>query len=192
MKIHELLLFLLKMLLYIPSKILYNIFGMVFTFTFPFYINQKGGGTLKNYSALQIAQYIVHYATNCGTPVTPLKLQKILYFVWIGFYIRTKQHLFNDDFYAWQLGPVVPSVYDAFCIYGGMPIYKQYPELNICSDDLVIIDDCLSQYISYSARELVDKTHEPSTAWYHTYNGGRGKRQRIPFEDIIRSDCEVN
>lgn len=192
MKIHELFSFLLKRLLYIPSKILYNIFGMVFAFISPFYINQKGGGTLRNYSALQIAQYIVDYATNRGTPVTPLKLQKILYFVWISFYKQTSEYLFNDEFYAWQLGPVVPSVYDAFCIYGGMPIYKRYPKLDICTSDIPIIDDCLLHYINYSARDLVDKTHESTTAWYHTYNNGYGKRQKITFQDIITFDCEVH
>ena len=68
------------------------------------------------YSAMNIAQYIVNYAVQHGSPVSNLKLQKMLYYIWIDYYINTGNELFMDvNFCAWQLGPVVPDAYYLFC-----------------------------------------------------------------------------
>lgn len=46
--------------------------------------------------------------------VTPLKLQKILYFCHADFLVRTGYPLVAEEFEAWRYGPVLPSVYQAF------------------------------------------------------------------------------
>ena len=63
------------------------------------------------FSAHNVAIYIINWCLDHNVPITNLKLQKLLYFVQ-GEYSRAKgTRLIGDDFYAWQLGPVVPKVY---------------------------------------------------------------------------------
>ncbi|MCH7385587.1 DUF4065 domain-containing protein [Acinetobacter dispersus] len=73
----------------------------------------------NNYSALDIANYIVWYVNedNLGV-VTPLKLQKILYYVSTTYLKKNEEILFNDSFEKWQYGPVVTDVYHAFKLHG--------------------------------------------------------------------------
>ena len=62
------------------------------------------------FSAHNVAIYIINWCLDHNVPITNLKLQKLLYFVQ-GEYSRVKgTRLIADDFYAWQLGPVVPNV----------------------------------------------------------------------------------
>ena len=78
------------------------------------------------YTASDIARYIVSYCFRKRKPVSNLKLQKMLYYMWIEYYKKTKKSLFNDDICAWQFGPVIPDIYYAFCVYAGRPITKEY------------------------------------------------------------------
>ena len=61
------------------------------------------------FSAHNVAIYIINWCLDHNVQITNLKLQKLLYFVQ-GEYSKTKgSRLIADDFYAWQLGPVVPT-----------------------------------------------------------------------------------
>ena len=77
------------------------------------------------YDAVSVAKYVINYCMKKAAPVTNLKLQKILYYLWIEFYKATGKPLFNNTIRAWPLGPVVPDVYDRFCAYGGLPIRQR-------------------------------------------------------------------
>ena len=68
-----------------------------------------------------MAKYIISRCSELRNPVSNLKLQKMLYFIWIEFYKHTGRMLFLDDICAWQLGPAVPIVYYEFCQYPENP-----------------------------------------------------------------------
>lgn len=140
------------------------------------------------YSALEVAKYIITKCSEAGKPVSNLKLQKMLYFLWIEFYRKTRRKLFYNDICAWQLGPVVPDVYYEYCPYAGIPIRGKY-EVDISRDDRKIMDEFIWKYIDIPAFRLVNKTHIPGGAWSTVYCGGIGNRKVIPFELII--DKEV-
>ena len=53
-----------------------------------------------------------------GDMMTNLRLQKLLYFAQGWHLARYGKPLFDDDIEAWQYGPVVPSVYNAYKQYG--------------------------------------------------------------------------
>ena len=74
------------------------------------------------YSAVDVAKYIVSYSTQQGKSISNLKLQKMLYYLWVDYYKSTGRELYVDDICAWQFGPVVPDVYYEFCSYAGTPI----------------------------------------------------------------------
>ena len=140
--------------------------------------------------ALNVASYIVSYCAQKKKPVSNLKLQKMLYFIWIDYYKSTGKYLFEDRFYAWQLGPVVPIVYFEYCSYGGMPIIpfhslqkESYPISSELADALPRLID---PYLHKSARDLVNMTHVDGTAWSRVFNNGQGNKKEIPFDYICR------
>lgn len=137
------------------------------------------------YSALDVANYIVWYveSNKLGT-VTPLKLQKILYYVYTTYLKRHDKPLFADNFEKWQYGPVVTEVYHTFKMHGFNHISATKPRLehdttklfgikkvefdpNLFLDNTDFIDDAnkvIDNLVRKGAFDLVEMTHiEP--AW---------------------------
>lgn len=157
------------------------------------------------YCAADVAACIVNMAISNGKPVSNLQLQKILYFAQRD-YIRSHNGnvLFPDSFEAWQYGPVVPSVYRSYSIFGGSPIFKaaEYRDFNIFVGkrepiekvDGIELDSVAETYRKWGflpAWQLVESTHKPGGAWDSVYNrdgkSGSGYKDVIPV-DAIRND----
>ncbi len=49
-----------------------------------------------------------------GDDFTNLKLQKLMWFCCINYLRETKSRLINENFYAWQYGPVLLPVYEKY------------------------------------------------------------------------------
>lgn len=143
------------------------------------------------YPALSVAKHIVTYCNNQNKPISNLKLQKLLYFVWIEYYKKHRSELFLDEIYAWQFGPVVPNVYYEFCPYAGLAIRKEFEE-ECRQGDIVDIDNAIEKYIDIPTSELVEMTHTQGKPWDVIYNGGSGSRCMIPFALIVRLECGEN
>lgn len=141
------------------------------------------------YSAIEIAKYIVGYCNHKGKPISNLKLQKILYYVWVNYYRDHAKPLFDEEFCAWQFGPVIPEVYFQFSSFAGIPIRRNY-ETNVNSADSKIIDRIIDKYAKYSAAQLVDKTHKKGGPWDVVYHGGTGLRKVIPSQQILKLESE--
>lgn len=140
------------------------------------------------YNVLEVAKYIISRCSELGNPVSNLKLQKMLYFVWIEFYKRTGRTLFFDDICAWQLGPVIPTVYYEFCQYAGQPIFAFY-STEINKEDKFMLDEIIDEFINVPAHELVQRTHRKGTAWDEVYQNGAGNRKVIPYSLIKERDA---
>ena len=124
-------------------------------------------------SPLYAANNMIIRARDTDMPMTHLKLQKMLYMLYARFLAVCDASLFADRFAAWQYGPVLTEVYDAFKRYGSKNINE--PCKN--GDSLVMIvveegcfkdcfDDVWGKYGGYSGSELVRMTHEKDSAWY--------------------------
>ncbi|MBD5515399.1 MAG: DUF4065 domain-containing protein [Lachnospiraceae bacterium] len=135
---------------------------------------------MQTYSAMEIANFIIDTCTKNHNPVSNLRLQKLLYFVWVDFYRETGRYIFLDNMQAWQLGPVVPDVYYEYCAYGGKPI-NLCCETFISPEDTAILKEIIEKYLLVPVSVLVERTHMPDTAWYKVYNNGQGNRNVIPF-----------
>ena len=116
----------------------------------------------------------VHYAKTNGIALSPLKLQKALYYIqaWnVGYF---DDQLFAELPEAWVNGPVYPSVYHQFKDYKGDSIVAleecnlEEDAANLHSIFLSIERDdhqkgllqaVLDKYMSQSAGELVFQTH---------------------------------
>ncbi len=88
-----------------------------------------------NKEVLDVAKYVITKCYNDDKPISNLQLQKILYFIQYSFIEQHRQQLFEEDFEAWQFGPVVPKIYHEFKRYGSMPITKDYDISNLFQDD---------------------------------------------------------
>lgn len=134
------------------------------------------------YNAHEIASYVINWCHEHGFLITNLKLQKLLYFLQ-GENCRIRHtRLISNDFYAWQLGPVIPEVYYEFAIYSSSVIPEQQCSTNLSSEELSIIDQILLKYAPKSTWNLVDISHSQDP-WKYNYQVF-GDRSLIPYKSI--------
>ena len=67
------------------------------------------------YSAIEVAKYVINRSQEIDSPVSNLKLQKILFYIQAAMLVKLKKPCFRDEIIAWTYGPVIKEVYD-FCI----------------------------------------------------------------------------
>lgn len=101
---------------------------------------------------------------------TPLKLQKLLYYAQVWYFVKYKKLLFSDEIKAWVLGPVVPSVWQRFKFVkrnNSIPVNNHFYNLDQYSVDDHLADFLNNIWDSYghlSGPDLVDLTHK-ETPW---------------------------
>lgn len=101
--------------------------------------------------------------------ITPLALQKALYYIQGFFYAFNEDYLFDEDCEAWAHGPVYRDIYYRYKLYRFDPIEGG----GICNDeDLVnyekaIIDSVIKNLCCYSGKILERFTHT-ETPWLKT------------------------
>lgn len=67
--------------------------------------------------------------------ITPLALQKLLYFVHARYLATTGKPAVKGAFEAWQYGPVHPTVYKAFSDFGKNPITSRAKAKNLLTGE---------------------------------------------------------
>lgn len=130
-------------------------------------------------SAKEVANYFIGLASQEDeNDLTNLKLQKLLYFAQGVYLAETKKPLFGEPIEAWNLGPVVRSVYENFKSCGSFPITvfdKNVEESKAPKRIKDFLSEIWERYGKYSASHLVDKTHEPGSPWKQTFEEGVNK-----------------
>lgn len=137
------------------------------------------------YTALEIAKYVITKCMKEGEPISNLQLQKILYFLQVSF-LRNQQILFDEDFEAWQFGPVIPEIYNRYYTYGGSDIRRTYNDITIKKDIAERIDPIIERKRKKYPWDLVEETHKKKGAWRRTFDSGY--RKVIPKEWIASDD----
>ena len=130
---------------------------------------------MNEHLAIDIARYVINYSWDIDSPLSNLKLQKLLYFIQGNFLRILQRPCFIDDIEAWKYGPVVPTVYSKFKRYGSNninridyiyefkpnkfePVKKEF-NLILNDDEIKIIHDVVLACKDYSASYLVKLTH---------------------------------
>ena len=131
-------------------------------------------------SAISAAATLVDLS---GGTLTNLQIQKILYLAQMFHLGETGEPIFSDDFQAWKLGPVVPSVYGKAKIYGNKPIASLFTASRLpeCSGKAVL--ERAYAELPKSPSRLVAITHWDGGAWAKHYNDGFGST--ILKDDIL-------
>lgn len=138
-----------------------------------------------------VARYMIKCAEESGRPISNLKLQKVLYFLWKGYYRENNEYLFDDDsFFAWKFGPVVPSVYYEYFMFGAYPIsnglLEPFNEGSLCPKVQQFIESAMKDYQDKSVAELIKQTHAKGGAWDRIFRDRKGIKEIIPYEEIIK------
>lgn len=140
------------------------------------------------YSAKDVAKLIINCSNSKNASISNLKLQKLLYLVWIDYYKCKKQYLFYDNFEAWKIGVILPKIYYEYSIYGGMNIGKKYKQskIFISQEDKDIIRTLLDIHIYLQASTIVNDLDENYKPWADIYKNGSGNKRVIPFDQIVK------
>ena len=104
-----------------------------------------------------------YFLTKSGD-ITPLALQKLLYYAQSFYYALFKENLFEDDCQAWAHGPVFPSVYYKYKEYGydpiGCSIEAYENDVNVFTNkEICFLDAIISCFGCYSGWILSNMTH---------------------------------
>ena len=133
-------------------------------------------------SAKELAKYIISTIKERMTDiqpeefdVTPLKLQKLLYYCQGYSLALTGKPAFKDKVEAWRYGPVIDSVYQEYKKYtGGIIPYNDITVSEVPDEALrSIVDLVLADKGHYSGEALARMTHNEPT-WENSYSGSFG------------------
>ena len=113
--------------------------------------------------------------------VTPMKLQKLLYFLYRDYLQKTGQPLFSERFACWKYGPVLDSVYHRFKRFGSNPIdeYATRQGQSFAVDENAdpvfasLISRVWEQGKQFTGIQLARMTHNPEGAWNKAYQSDR-------------------
>lgn len=152
------------------------------------------------FNALDIAAYLNHLHNNLyNCNISPLKLQKVLFFLfgeWGAFIKKASMendgsslmvyspYLFNDEFQAWVYGPVVKKVYDEFKnqTVTEDEIFKNEKEKYVG----LFINDLAKELFQLSDFRLVEISHQMK-CWYDNFN-----QDDLYHNIIINKDSIIN
>jgi uncharacterized phage-associated protein len=157
--------------------------------------------TPKTYSSKAVANYFLERAKQEGISLTPMQLIKLVYFAHGWCLAIFDRPLIDEQVQAWQFGPVIPSLYHEFKIFGNQPVTEEATKIellagkrlrftapNIPQDDSetrALLGKVWQVYSKLSALKLSRLTHQPNSPWHAVYNQHPGvKGLTIPDEDL--------
>lgn len=141
-------------------------------------------------SPLILGNNLLERGKRDGVAVTPMKLQKLLYYVSVRYLQATGTAPIAEQFQVWKSGPVLASVYVHYREYQDKPIKR--PVLNQKGKMLVVDEDSapvLSACLEYvwrrlgrcSGLELAKRTRQEGGVWERAYQNGE---ELMRWEDV--------
>ena len=123
------------------------------------------------------------YITHCCEDITPLALQKALYYVQGFGYAFNDTFPFSEDCEAWIHGPVFDSVYHRYKNLGFRPIEQaaSFDASLLTTDEKAVCDSVIKNLCCYSGDVLRAFTHTESP-WI---NARKGLASNEPSDRII-------
>ncbi|MFC6095783.1 Panacea domain-containing protein [Flavobacterium qiangtangense] len=132
------------------------------------------------YSPITIANYFIKKYACEDSSLTPMKIIKLTYIAY-GWYLaltQGKQELVSEKAQAWDLGPVMPTLYRKLKINRGNKVAEPiqlppgFEEKTITEIDSNFLDFIWRKYGKFTGMELSAITHTQGTPWSETYPKG--------------------
>lgn len=155
------------------------------------------------YEARKICNFLITRANPEALRLTNLRLNKLLFFIQGHALVSRSSGLVRNHFEAWQYGPVVRTVYDAFKSFGERTIteparYLDYatgreatiPFDDIKSDDAEFIRRICESYAQFSTARLVAVSHHAGGAWETVFSACEKDKRLSPriSDELIRRE----
>lgn len=118
-------------------------------------------------------ELIAEYIILIGKEITPLALQKVLYYAQ-GFYKAFfGEFLFDDDCEAWVHGPVYTKIYDKYKMFksGNIQASTDYDVSDIIDDEKRELLDVIIKCFGYYNGKALEKMSHYETPWMNARNG---------------------
>lgn len=112
-------------------------------------------------NANDVANHLINFARGHGDYLTPLKLQKLMFYAdaW-HMVLKDGQELIPDGFEAWVHGPVVRSIYQRFNHYRWNPITEELPAPDLGDETVDFLNELYKVFGGFSGYELEQLTHQ--------------------------------
>ena len=130
-----------------------------------------------SYFAVSVANSIIKLAKARNiTNLTPMKLQKLMYFAQFWYVKKFNKFLINDWFSRWEFGPVIPSIYHQLKYYGSNPVNNYIWLLSANNEAIVymidnnpntwnFLNEVLDTYGHLDGTSLSAITQRDNSAW---------------------------
>lgn len=138
--------------------------------------------TAAPYDARAVANFFLDMADDQQLPLTQMSVLKLIYFAH-GWYLAAQDRpLIEQDFEAWQHGPVVKVVRDEFKTFEDRPITARAYKRDVVSGrrlevsarlaeaDAVFVKGVFDAYHVFDAWQLSALTHEKGSPWDRVWN----------------------
>ena len=145
------------------------------------------------YEARKICNFIIARYGARSFDLTNLRLNKLLYFIHGWALTSRADGLVRNHFLAWQHGPVVRPVYDAFKSYGDSPVTRPAEYLDYSSGttkpiehddispaDAEIIVRVFESYATFTTSELLNLSHAAGGPWDVVYRACLADKRMSP------------
>lgn len=139
------------------------------------------------YSSTDIANYFLSNSIRDNTPVSNLKLQKLVYLAHGFFGALKEQPLLNENIEAWPFGPVIRELYFKYKNFGNQTItiskddFQNLPVFS--SEAMKALDFTWKTAKDFDAVQLSNWTHIDGSPWKQALEE---KREIIPNEYIFK------
>ena len=151
-------------------------------------------GYTMPFPAFAIANEFLTIANEHNSPLSPMKIQKLVFYAHGWCLALTEHALVSERFEAWAWGPVVPKLYGILKVYGNEPVDKPIsyiahvgglkfqnvipnidnspsPE-SLKEEAREILTGAWNTYGKYSPARLSNATHAEDTPWAQVYRPG--------------------
>jgi uncharacterized phage-associated protein len=154
--------------------------------------------TPRTYDARAVANYFLELANAEGLPVTPMAIQKLVYFAHGWMLAVYGRPLISQRIEAWDYGPVIKDLYHEFKRFGDSPILEPAraaqladtlfrittPEIPKYQDPEVasLLNQVWEAYKHFTAIQLSNLTHAPGSPW----SMSRKHNHPVIDDDVIK------
>ncbi len=135
-------------------------------------------------SARAIANQFLDLASDSGSAIDPLQMQKLLYLAQGWTLGLSGDALFREAIEAWEYGPVVPEIYHGLKMFGAAPVRGRLRAFDPVRGQVVVAHEPLGEleseivagvwekYGSWSGPQMISLTHQRNSPWWNARNAG--------------------
>lgn len=96
---------------------------------------------MNPYSSKALANTLLRLGKEKGvTDMTPMKLQKLIYYAHAWYLAFHSQPLIREEVQAWKYGPVIQEIYHEFKEFGNDTINRPAQEFNFSGQELELVE----------------------------------------------------